>query len=89
MERLIQWLDEIDDFFAALGLIGERIRRVSILLPLVLALLLLQVGSIALALRHPPLALAAAILMFVTLLYREVTAPHQPRSPGDPAADAP
>ena len=75
MERVIQLLDDIDDLFAAIGLVGERIRRMSLLLPLLLALLAIQVASVMLALPHPPLALAAAILMFVAILYREVTAP--------------
>ena len=89
MERLVQWLADIDDFFAAIGLIGERVRSISLLLPVAMVLLLMQVGGILLALRHPPLALATVILMFVTLLYREVTAPRRPQSPGGPTADAP
>lgn len=89
MERLIQWLDDIDDLFAAVGLVSERIRSISIMLPLVLALLLMQVGSVLLALRHPPLALAAAILLFITLFYREVTAVHAPRPPRGPVANNP
>ena len=89
MERLIQWLDDADDLLAAIGLIGERIRSISILLPLALALLMMQAGGILLALRHPPLALAVAILMFVTLLYREVTAPHRPGASEGPAPGAP
>ena len=75
MERLIQLLDDIDDLFAAIGLVGERIRRMSLVLPLLLALLAIQVGSVMLALTHPPLALATAILMLVAILYREVSAP--------------
>ena len=33
------------------------------------------IGGVALALVHPPLALATAILLFVSLLYHTVTAP--------------
>ena len=76
MERIAQLLDDLDDLVAATGLIGERIRRfVQLLLSACLGLGL-QIGGILLGLTHPPLALAAAILMFVTLLYRSVTAPH-------------
>lgn len=76
MERIAQFLDDLDDLVAAIGLVSERIRRfVQLLLSACLGLAL-QVGGVVLALAHPPLALAAALLMFVTLLYRAVTAPH-------------
>lgn len=76
MERIAQLFDDLDDLVAALGLIGERIRRFVQLLVSACIGLALQIGGILLALSHPPLALAAALLMFVTLLYRAVTAPH-------------
>jgi hypothetical protein len=42
--------------------------------------LLAPAAGILLALRHPPLAMATAMLLFVTLLYRSVTT--QRFSPG-------
>ena len=75
MERVIQWLDDLDDLIAAIGLLSERIRNFFLTLSFLVVSLLAQVAGIALALRHPPLALATAILLFVTLLYRSVTEP--------------
>ncbi len=73
MERLLQYLDEIDDLVWAVGLLAEKIRSL-ILSALFLAVsLAVQIGSVMLALSHPPVALAVALLMFVTLLYRSVT----------------
>ena len=75
MERLLQYLDEFDDLFSTFGLLAERIRNTVLTLMFLGFSLLVQLGGILLALRHPPLALAAALLMFVTLLYRSVTVP--------------
>ena len=43
-----------------------------------LMVLAMQIGGILLALAQPPLALAFALLLFVSLLYRTVTAAHGP-----------
>ena len=75
MERIIQWLDDMDDLVGVIGLAGERIRRLCVATGLTIAAFLLQLGGILLALSHPPLALATVIIMFVTLLYRSVTNP--------------
>ena len=75
MERLLQWWDDLDDLVGAVGLAGERIRRLGHAFIFTCGAFLLQLGGILLALSHPPLALATAIIMFVTLLYRSVTAP--------------
>ncbi len=75
MERLLQYLDEFDDLVSTFGLLAERIRNTVLTLTFLGFFLLVQLGGILLALRHPPLALAAALLMFVTLLYRSVTVP--------------
>ncbi len=75
MERLLQYLDDLDDLWGMLGLIKERLRRFAYTL---FSYLLLGTGAIAgawLALHHPPLALATSILLFLTLLYRSVTSP--------------
>ena len=75
MERLLQYLDDLDDLFAAIGLLAERIRRVLWLTFVSVVALVVEAGGILLALEEPPLALATAILLFVTLLYRSVTVP--------------
>ena len=75
MERLIQLLDDLDDLISIVGLLSERIRSALISLIITCAGLAIQVGGILLALGHPPLALATAILLFVSLLYRSVTSP--------------
>jgi len=75
VERVLQLLDDLDDLIGIVGLASERIRNLLIGIALTCASFLLQAGGIALALSHPPLALASAIILFVTLLYRSVTTP--------------
>jgi hypothetical protein len=75
MERLVQLLDDLDDLFSMVGLVGERLRRTFLSFLLTGILFTVQVGGILLALAHPPLALATVIILFVTLLYRSVTSP--------------
>jgi len=75
VERLIQYMDDIDDLVGAFGLVYERFRRLALkLLSLLIGALIVGSG-IWLALVHPPIALATSILLFVTLLYRSVTSP--------------
>jgi amino acid permease len=76
MERLLQYLDDLDDLFSTIGLLAERIRSVLWLLFSAAMVLIVVVGGILLALAEPPLALATAIILFVTLLYRSATAGH-------------
>lgn len=75
MERLAQILDDLDDLISMIGLVGERIRNILISLIVTAAVLAVQVGGIILATIHPPLALAMALLLFVTWLYYSVTSP--------------
>jgi hypothetical protein len=75
MERLAQLLDDIDDLIAMIGLLGERLRKLAFSLVLSSVALAVQIGGVLLALAHPPLALATALLLFVALLYRTVTSP--------------
>jgi hypothetical protein len=75
LERFLQYFDDLDDLFSMIGLLAERIRNTVLTLTFLGFSLLLQAGSVALALLHPPLALGAAMIMFVTLLYRSVTVP--------------
>lgn len=81
MERLLQYLDDIDDMVGALGLAYERLRRLSLVLIVLAASLVLIAGAISLALIHPPMALATCLLLLVTLLYRAVTSPTRGRLP--------
>ncbi len=73
MERLLQYLDDLDDLYGMVGLINERLRRFLIALFFYMTLCSGALAGIWIALVHPPLALATAILLFVTLLYRSVT----------------
>lgn len=69
MECLIQYLDEIEDFFYAIALLTERIRRL-LQVTLVLATsTLLTAGGVMLALSRPTLALAVVVLALAGLLY--------------------
>ncbi len=77
MERLIQLLDDLDDLISTIGLISERVRSAWLSLLFTLVALAAQIGAVLLALIHPPLALATAILLFVILLYRKVTSPQR------------
>jgi hypothetical protein len=70
---MLQYLDDLDDLFAAIGLLAESIRSFIIALFFLTATLTLQVAGILLALRQPTLALATALLLGVLLLYRSVT----------------
>ena len=70
----MQVLDELDDLIGVIGLMAERIRNTFIALAAVGIALAIEFGGILLAFRHPPLALATAMLLFVILLYRSVTA---------------
>ncbi len=71
----MQWLDDLDDLFGAIGLLVERVRRFLVALTRVLTLFSVAACGIFAALREPPLGLAVVILLFVFLLYRGVTRP--------------
>jgi len=71
----MQWLDEVDDLISTLRSLRERLRRLCIALTVLAISLLVQVAGVILALRHPPLAMAVAMIMLVTLLYHLVTSP--------------
>lgn len=70
MERLVQWLDDLEDFIYAIVLSGETIRRLMKAAFFAGAALALQGASILLAFTHPPAAVAGGSLLLVTLLYR-------------------
>jgi hypothetical protein len=75
VERLIQYLDEIEDLFYVAPLIAEQVRRAIQRILFLLGSISLQIAGIVLALRHPPLALAIATLLLVGLLFRAVVIP--------------
>ena len=79
MERLLQYMDDLDDLAGAFGLVYERVRRLFLALIAVITGLLSLASGIWLALVHPPIALATCLLLFVSLLYRAVTSPSQER----------
>lgn len=68
-------LDDLDDLFFMVGLIGERIRNAGLTLLFACLALTALGGGISLALAKPPLALATAIILFVSLLYHQITSP--------------
>ena len=75
MERLAQLLDDLDDLISMIGLVSERIRKFMLTVVVTFTTVALQVAGVLLALAHPPIALATAILLFVSLLYHKVTSP--------------
>jgi len=75
MECFLQYFDDLDDLYGMAGLIIERLRRSFYTLCSYLLIAVVAVAGVWLALLHPPIALATAILLFVTLLYRSVTGP--------------
>lgn len=70
MEIVLQYLDDLDDFFAAIGLLYETIRSALLLLAFYAAAILMQLGGVWLAIYRPPMALAAALLLCAGLLIK-------------------
>ena len=81
MERLLQYLDDLDDLFGAVGLLWERARNIAGVAIFTCLSICIAAAAVMLALAEPPLALGAAILLFTTLLYRIVTNPSLEISP--------
>ena len=75
MERMLQYLDDIDDLIGALGLVYERVRRLFLKIVSLLTSLSMIALSVLLALESPMLALATGLLLSLMLLYRSVTSP--------------
>ena len=72
---MLQYLDDLDDLYGAVGLLAERLRNLAWLAGVFLLLLISVTASVLLALAEPPFALATAIILCTTLLYRAVTGP--------------
>ncbi len=75
LERLAQYWDDLDDWYWLMALKLQKARRVSRAVTRAAAALAAILAGIVFALAAPPLALAAAVLMFVSLLYRVLTGP--------------
>ena len=75
MERLVQFLDDLDDLISMIGLVSERVRKTLHALFFACIALAIQVGSVFLALIHRPLALGVALILTVCWLYHSVTSP--------------
>lgn len=75
MECLLQYLDDLDDLYGAVGLLWEPLRQALIAVAGVSALAGVAGSAVWLALVQPPVALATSTILFVILLYRSVTTP--------------
>ncbi len=75
MERLIQYLDDLEDLIYAAPLIAEQLRRAVQRILFLLVSIGLQVVGVILALNQPPLALAIVMLLLVGMLHRAVVIP--------------
>lgn len=78
MERILQYWDDVDDIIGACALYEERARRFMLFSLYTVLIAGLQIGGIVLAIYRPPIALATATILLVTLMYRSVTSPHIP-----------
>ncbi len=79
MERLLQYLDDVDDLVGLLGLSYESIRRFALrLVALVAGVLALSAGFL-LALSYPSPALGIGLLLLIFLGYRTLAG--MPRRP--------
>ena len=72
MERFIQYLDDLEDLIYACALLGERIRQSARFFVFISTSIAVQILGIFLALANPPMAVAAASLSLVGMLYRGV-----------------
>ena len=79
MERIVQYLDELEDLVCAVLTLRERIRRALQFVAVIATSVSLQVLGVMLALAQPPLALAAVSLMVVGMLYKSVVSPAEHR----------
>lgn len=78
MERLVQYLDDLEDLICAIPLITEQFRRAVLRVLFLLASIGLQVAGVILALIQPPMALAIVMLLLVGMLHRAVVIPIPP-----------
>lgn len=74
MERLIQYLDILEDSYYVIALLAERIRRILLTFSVIAITVVMIVVGVAIALNQPPLGFAVAALLTVIVLYRSATA---------------
>ena len=70
MERLLQWLDDFEDFVYLVILSVESIRRIARSMFFALLVVALQAAGIFFALENPALTVAGGSLLLVAILYR-------------------
>ncbi|MCH7852982.1 MAG: hypothetical protein IIB76_01445 [Proteobacteria bacterium] len=74
MERLIQYLDVLEDTWYMVALLAERIRKIALQLAIFGMMAVTSGLGFMLALTAPPVGFAVAALLTVTVLYRSATA---------------
>lgn len=72
MERLLQYLDDLDDFVYGIALTWERVKTICSFVLSISLTLTAQAAAIYAAVANPPLAVATTSLLAVALLYRGV-----------------
>ena len=72
MELFVQYLDDLEDLFYAFALMAERVFQAVRFCVFISASIAMQVLGVLLALANPPMAVAAASLLLVGMLYRGV-----------------
>ena len=72
MERLLQYLDDLDDFVYALALVWEKVRTFGSLAIFVSLMAIVQALGIYAAFENPPFTVAGGSLLVVGLMYRGV-----------------
>ena len=72
MERLLQYMDDLEDLVFAVALQGENIRQMLKFVFFIITAVSVQGLCILLAVANPPLAVAAASTVAVCMLYRGV-----------------
>ncbi len=81
MERLLQYLDDIDDLAGAFGLFYESARRITLkLVSLAAGVLTLSAGFL-LTVSYPQVAFGLGLLLVAVLIYRIVAAAPRRRLP--------
>ena len=74
MERLLLYLDDIEDAIFAVPLVAERIRRLLRCFGFLTLMVVTQALAISLAMHDPALGAGVAALLTVAVLYRSATA---------------
>ena len=75
MERLAQFLDDLEDLFYAVALKAERIRQAFRFFVFMATSAVLQLSGVFIALWNPSLAVAMVSLLVVGMLFRAVVGP--------------